>query len=235
MTDPADFGLRLRRQRELRGVSLQHIADDTKINSSLLADLERGDLSRWPAGIFGRAFIRSYAEAVGLEAGQVLTEFVRLLPPDEGLPVPSPGPDQEPLLPGWTFKGSETRLGPVGSHAGGPIRLTLAEPETAARVRLRRVLRPLAAVVVDSALLVAGAAIGVLVVGSSGWLVGLAISAVAVVVAASTVLGTTPGRRLLNPPTHLRPVRPNRRRLTPPRVGPGDSSASEAGAPQILS
>jgi transcriptional regulator with XRE-family HTH domain len=230
MADPADFGVRLRRQRERRGVSLQHIAHDTKINSSLLADLERGDLSRWPAGIFGRAFVRSYAEAIGLEPREVLTEFVRLVPANEGLPPPSSGPHEEPLLPGWSFKGSQTGFRPAAPD-GGAIRLTFAEPEASVRLRVPRWGRRFAASAADGAMLLAGAAIGLLIIGPGGWLPGLAVVAVALVVLASTVLGTTPGRRLFNPPTHLRAARRpgrDRGRPRPPLVDRRDSSEPAA-------
>src|SRR5580765_8374435 len=46
------FGRRLRDQRERHGVTLETIAANTKISASLLAGLERGDVSAWPSGIF---------------------------------------------------------------------------------------------------------------------------------------------------------------------------------------
>jgi hypothetical protein len=42
--------------------------------------LERGDLSRWPAGIFARSFVRAYAMRVGLNASEIVDEFCRLYP-----------------------------------------------------------------------------------------------------------------------------------------------------------
>lgn len=69
------FGPRLRHERERRELSLKAIADDTKISRSLLEALERDDVSRWPTGIFRRAFVRSYAEAIGLNADEVVREF----------------------------------------------------------------------------------------------------------------------------------------------------------------
>lgn len=78
--EQAAFGAALRRERERRTLSLDTIAKQTKVSAGLLGGLERGDLSRWPAGIFRRAFVRSYVEAVGLDATEVLREFVRLFP-----------------------------------------------------------------------------------------------------------------------------------------------------------
>lgn len=59
-------------------MTLDALAESTKINRSLLADLERNDLSRWPSGIYGRAFIREYAKALRLSPNEILEEF-RLL------------------------------------------------------------------------------------------------------------------------------------------------------------
>src|SRR4029078_10920845 len=59
---------------------LESIAADTKISVALLRDLERGDVSRWPGGIFRRSFIRSYAEAIGLDGDEILQEFIEQYP-----------------------------------------------------------------------------------------------------------------------------------------------------------
>ena len=77
------FGPRLRHERERRELSLKAIADDTKISRSLLEALERDDVSRWPTGIFRRAFVRSYAEAIGLNADEVVREFGERFPDPE--------------------------------------------------------------------------------------------------------------------------------------------------------
>jgi hypothetical protein len=84
MIERHQFGPFLRRERERRGVTLQDIATQTKISVSLLAALERNDFSRWPGGIFRRSFVRSYAQAVGLDPEPVVGDFVRLFPPDAG-------------------------------------------------------------------------------------------------------------------------------------------------------
>ena len=73
------FSTTLRTHREQLGITLSDIADTTKINVALLAALERGDVSRWPGGIYRRAFFREYALAIGL-GEPLLNEFVRLFP-----------------------------------------------------------------------------------------------------------------------------------------------------------
>jgi transcriptional regulator with XRE-family HTH domain len=74
------LGGRLRKQREERNVSLTAISEETKIAISLLEGLERDDVSRWPTGIFRRAFVRSYARAIGLDSNAVLVEFASMHP-----------------------------------------------------------------------------------------------------------------------------------------------------------
>jgi transcriptional regulator with XRE-family HTH domain len=74
------LGARLRQQRERQQIALASIAEQTKISLSLLEGLERDDLSRWPAGIFRRAFVRAYAHEIGLEPDSVVREFLELHP-----------------------------------------------------------------------------------------------------------------------------------------------------------
>jgi transcriptional regulator with XRE-family HTH domain len=78
MSDRETFGPRLRSERERRGISLETIAAVTKVGADLWDGLERNDFSRWPTGIFARAFVRDYARAVGLDADDVVDEFCRL-------------------------------------------------------------------------------------------------------------------------------------------------------------
>jgi cytoskeleton protein RodZ len=84
MTDKSgmDFGSRMRRAREERGISLRHIAEVTKISVSALEALERNDISRLPGGIFSRAFVRSYALEIGLDPEQTVREFIGRFPDD---------------------------------------------------------------------------------------------------------------------------------------------------------
>jgi cytoskeletal protein RodZ len=85
MSERDAFGPSLKAERDRCGITLQAIADSTKIGVSLLAALERNDLSRWPKGIFRRAFVREYVTALGLPPEPIVAEFVRLFP-DETCP-----------------------------------------------------------------------------------------------------------------------------------------------------
>ncbi len=81
------FGARLRAERERAGVSLDAIAQTTKIQQSLLVGLENNDVSQWPVGIFRRAFLRAYLGAIGLRSEAVVAEFSRLFPESAVLPA----------------------------------------------------------------------------------------------------------------------------------------------------
>jgi cytoskeletal protein RodZ len=71
-----DLGKKLREARERKGVSLRQIANSTKIAVAVLDGLERNDISKLPGGIFGRAFVRSFATEVGLEPEAAIQEFI---------------------------------------------------------------------------------------------------------------------------------------------------------------
>jgi hypothetical protein len=77
------FGPGLRIARERAGVTLEAIAQSTKIKVSLLAGLENNDLSHWPCGIFRRAFFREYLAAIGIASESLVAEFIRLFPDDD--------------------------------------------------------------------------------------------------------------------------------------------------------
>ena len=80
MSEKEAFGPRLRRERERRGISLEHIALLTNVTIELWMGLERNDFSQWPGGLFARAFVRDYANAIGVDADEVVDDFCRLFP-----------------------------------------------------------------------------------------------------------------------------------------------------------
>lgn len=86
----------LRRAREDRGISLQEIAQRTLINITYLEAIDRGDLEVMPEP-YMRAFIREYAQAVGLDPADVMRRIDERAaahrPPtlhQEEPPIPSP-------------------------------------------------------------------------------------------------------------------------------------------------
>jgi cytoskeletal protein RodZ len=72
----ASFGENLRRERELRGVSLRDMADATKISLRFLEALEKGRVDQLPGGLFPRAFVRQYAKFLGLDSEKIVAEFL---------------------------------------------------------------------------------------------------------------------------------------------------------------
>jgi cytoskeleton protein RodZ len=102
-TDQAgEIGDRLKRARIARGLSLSDIADRTKISPPSLTAMERNDFARLPGGVFRRAYVRAFADEVGLDAVALVREYRSRYEPDE-LPI-APAPPRRELAPwvrGW--------------------------------------------------------------------------------------------------------------------------------------
>jgi transcriptional regulator with XRE-family HTH domain len=77
------FGPNLRRIRLQRGISLEALAATTRVSADLWRGLEENDYSRWPTGIFARAYVRQYAEAIGLDPDATVDEFCRWFAPGD--------------------------------------------------------------------------------------------------------------------------------------------------------
>lgn len=69
------FGEYLRRERELRDISLREIVDETKISYRYLEALEQDNRSRLPAEVFIKGFVRSYANYIGLDADEAILRY----------------------------------------------------------------------------------------------------------------------------------------------------------------
>ena len=78
-----DFGENLRCARESRGISLEEVSKATRISVRLLEAIERERFDQLPGGVFRSSFVRQYAQAVGLDEEQTVTEFEQLSPPQE--------------------------------------------------------------------------------------------------------------------------------------------------------
>src|SRR2546421_1758853 len=71
----ASFGEELRREREIRGISLKEIADATKISKRFLEAIEKNDHRTLPAPVFTRGFVREYARYLGLNAEEIVNRY----------------------------------------------------------------------------------------------------------------------------------------------------------------
>lgn len=75
------FGARLAAARAERGWSLADAQRNTDIRLKYLEALERGDLDALPGWAYARAFVRTYARALGLDADRLVAEFEEAAPP----------------------------------------------------------------------------------------------------------------------------------------------------------
>jgi cytoskeletal protein RodZ len=78
------FGEYLKRQREVRGFSLEEVAEQTKISVRVLRALEAEDWAILPAEVFVRGFIRCYAEVIGINPEEALLRYENTVTPYQG-------------------------------------------------------------------------------------------------------------------------------------------------------
>jgi 8-oxo-dGTP pyrophosphatase MutT (NUDIX family) len=170
-----NFGAWLREARERAGLSLDDIAASTKVGRRQIQALERNDLSHWPAGIFRRAFVRTYAGLVSIDPDRTVAIFLR------AFPEPLDGPDASP--------GAPPSSRAVRSREEGGLRLTLA-PEA---LRWQAALARLGAAATDLMAPITVALPSGLLGGEILFWMVLAVVAVLYITVGTLVLGTTPG------------------------------------------
>jgi len=71
----ASLGQELKRERELRGISLKEIANSTKISLRFLQALENDNLELLPGEFFIKGILSAYAKCLGLEKEYVLNKY----------------------------------------------------------------------------------------------------------------------------------------------------------------
>src|SRR5215469_11758744 len=69
------FGDKLRREREMRGITLAEIAESTKISTRHLKALEDEQFEALPGGVFNRGFVRAYARFLGINEEQTVADY----------------------------------------------------------------------------------------------------------------------------------------------------------------
>ena len=92
-----NFGERLKRERELREVTLDEINSATRISNRFLEAMENEDWQKLPGGVFNRGFVRSIARFLGLDEEGLLAEYdmahgaqEQAAPKREEVRIPSP-------------------------------------------------------------------------------------------------------------------------------------------------
>jgi cytoskeletal protein RodZ len=83
------LGSYLKRERELRQISVAEVAQTTRIPSRIIVQLESDELEALPADIFVRGYLRAYARAVSLDEGDVLARHQRKPEPERPAPLPA--------------------------------------------------------------------------------------------------------------------------------------------------
>jgi len=176
---------RLRNERERRQILLSSISANTKISAGLFQALERGDVSRWPSGIFRRSFIRAYAEAIGLDPDAIAREFLEQFP--------------DPLEPPPVATASAPPVAANAPASTTGLRLKLADtPTPFVQGRLLTCMRQRwAAVACDSGIILA-LALCVYIAFNTFWL-PLGVAMIAYYLGGILLLGNTPGVCLLAP------------------------------------
>lgn len=92
----AGFGEDLKREREMRGVSLEEICAATRISTRFLEALEKEEWDRLPGGVFNRGFVRAVARFLGLDEEGLVAEYALALSESNGA-ASSPHPQPVPL------------------------------------------------------------------------------------------------------------------------------------------
>jgi cytoskeleton protein RodZ len=94
------FGERLKREREMREVTLKEVTTATRIGPRFLEALENEEWDKLPGGIFNRGFVRSIARFLGLDEENLLAEY-DMARGEQSLPVPHPYENKIPRPPIW--------------------------------------------------------------------------------------------------------------------------------------
>lgn len=96
-----NFGERLKRERELREVTLEEITAHTRIAPRFLEALENEDWDKLPGGVFNRGFVRSVARYLGLDEESLLGEYDLAHGASPIVPTSERQEDRIPSPPKW--------------------------------------------------------------------------------------------------------------------------------------
>jgi len=72
----SNFGEELKRERELRSISLREVAESTKINIRYLEAMERNDFSQLPGGVFNKGFVRAVSQFIGVDEEAMINAYL---------------------------------------------------------------------------------------------------------------------------------------------------------------
>jgi cytoskeletal protein RodZ len=95
-----NFGERLKREREMREVSIEELTKSTRISTRFLLALENEDWEKLPGGVFGHGFIRTIARYLGLDEESLLSEY-DLARSSQSQPAAAKPEERIPAPPKW--------------------------------------------------------------------------------------------------------------------------------------
>ena len=78
------MGKDLKRIRDELGISLEAIAEMTKIRIVFLRAIEDEELDKVPSRMFLKSFLRAYAESIGLDAGNIVSRYLKRMDDRKG-------------------------------------------------------------------------------------------------------------------------------------------------------
>jgi cytoskeletal protein RodZ len=93
--------LDLARFRKKAGVSLDDIAEETKISLRFLRAIEEEEFEKLPGGIFSTSYLRQYATAIGYDEAGLLAHFDRKMNPPSALKTPADANGNQSFLDRW--------------------------------------------------------------------------------------------------------------------------------------
>lgn len=97
-----DLGKALSQARIARGLTLQDAERDTRISRRYLEALEREDFRAFPAPVYTRAFLRTYAQYLGLNPAQMMALLPHPVHEPELRPLPEvPKPASSSFSANW--------------------------------------------------------------------------------------------------------------------------------------
>jgi transcriptional regulator with XRE-family HTH domain len=79
--------------RVAKGISLEQISEVTKISVAALRAIETGHFEQLPGGVYDISYIRQYAREVGVEEGELITQYNARMHPEPPAP-PEPRNDR---------------------------------------------------------------------------------------------------------------------------------------------
>lgn len=149
------FGETLRAARETKGMTCSEVAKKTRLLVQIVEEMEQEDFHRIAAPIYGRGFVRLYAQCVGLDPAPLVAEFMEIyeghrapIVRTKSVPTsaPTPGPEvaveppppppaafaeslPPPPPPMPTFESDMPETVPVSEPVAEPVSVPDPEPE----------------------------------------------------------------------------------------------------------